>query len=991
MDSQIKIEYAKSRDIKLPFKLYISSLDLPVSGDSNNDFFVLAKLYNGNYPLHNSYVYSSLKRSRDDSIEGNKWMTFPVYFSDLRLNSRVILTVLDYSFTPIIISSYQIFDDDHTLRQGLHKIRFYRFNNKSEPELIPNDCGKSGFDEGVFLESVSDSKISLKNRNKWFDDMTSKQIDSIIFDQDSNEEYKHNLLQYTESKTDIPSLDSTYIPAGNSQFQMMDDRYIYMRVRFAIFNCTVVYNEERYPSNYIVRDIGEGWSELTEKMTELKRYININEHIISREYPKFTNEKTIFSSPSPQLTPQQSPNPAGIQTNISKENLTGKDNDPKFADWKIPMPVIYDNEIGRDNPVSNKYAKLEKSMLHTMDINIKPNVDEKRELDKLISMPKKKSDMTDQDKMLLYKFRYTLINNKQALVKFLYSIDWTNSIEAEDALKMMQRWERIDVEDALILLSKDFENEYIRQYAVNILQDVSDEDLDLYMLQLVNAIKWEKQFKNGTVDSEQLESPLANFLIKRAVDSDTLSIGNWLYWYLYACANQESIYQDAYSFVFSKYRDMMSTTAIGRTLYETTSRQIEFLTKIMSYGRRINEDGGRANKKLDKLKEIISKESSDLNLSTENPLPLPLRPELEVVGINQDACRVFKSARAPFLLEFTLNSKNKKSEKSVKELIPVCANKECNKIHMMCTCKNCANCGAAFTEPGHERHHCRLCNYAICTACCSSSIDIEYYCTNTQKCEARTTKTIKIMFKLGDDITQDQLVLQMIRLMDKLLKKMSLDMNLSIYRVLPMNHDEGLLEIVNGATGISKIKNVQEFLKESNYSEKAEYNISEDAMNRYVKSFAGYCVITYLLGIGDRHLDNIMVKKTGEFFHIDFGFILGRDPKWNPPAVRLTPEMVEGFGGPKSENFGKFINYCCQAYNILRKSANLIINLLRLMEDGGMDAINEASISKVQDKFNLNLNDEDAERIFLGILDTNLNAMWPGILEMAHKLATAAR
>jgi phosphatidylinositol 3-kinase len=128
-------------------------------------------------------------------------------------------------------------------------------------------------------------------------------------------------------------------------------------------------------------------------------------------------------------------------------------------------------------------------------------------------------------------------------------------------------------------------------------------------------------------------------------------------------------------------------------------------------------------------------------------------------------------------------------------------------------------------------------------------------------------------------------------------------------------------------------------------------------MDTFVKSCAASCVITYILGIGDRHLDNIMVGPlersrpprniwfichiivqicpNGQLFHIDFGFIFGQDPKPLPPPFRFTREMADAMGGENSQHYAKFKSYCCQAYNWLRKSANLILNLLSLMGDAG--------------------------------------------------------
>lgn len=56
-------------------------------------------------------------------------------------------------------------------------------------------------------------------------------------------------------------------------------------------------------------------------------------------------------------------------------------------------------------------------------------------------------------------------------------------------------------------------------------------------------------------------------------------------------------------------------------------------------------------------------------------------------------------------------------------------------------------------------------------------------------------------------------------------------------------------------------------------------------------------IIYSLIFVLCRHLDNLLLRDDGRLFHVDFGFILGRDPKPFPPPMKLCKEMVEAMGG----------------------------------------------------------------------------------------------
>lgn len=249
------------------------------------------------------------------------------------------------------------------------------------------------------------------------------------------------------------------------------------------------------------------------------------------------------------------------------------------------------------------------------------------------------------------------------------------------------------------------------------------------------------------------------------------------------------------------------------------------------------------------------------------------------------------------------------------------------------------------------------------------------------------------IFKHGDDLRQDQLILQMITLMDKLLRKENLDLKLTPYRVLATSTKHGFMQYVESVTVSEALKtegSILNFFKKYNPCETSSNGIQKEVIETYIKSCAGYCVITYILGVGDRHLENLLLTKSGNLFHIDFGYILGRDPKPLPSPIRLSKEMVEVMGGMNSAYYNEFRKLCYTAFLHLRRHANVMLNLFSLMTDASVPDIAlepDKAVKKVEDKLKLDLSDEEAVQHLQNILEISLTAVVPAFFEQVHRIA----
>ena len=199
------------------------------------------------------------------------------------------------------------------------------------------------------------------------------------------------------------------------------------------------------------------------------------------------------------------------------------------------------------------------------------------------------------------------------------------------------------------------------------------------------------------------------------------------------------------------------------------------------------------------------------------------------------------------------------------------------------------------------------------------------------------------------------------------------------YKVISTWDQVGMIEMVPNSTTISDIhsefggktgalnrETILKYLKKhNNSSEKLK-----GAQDNFIRSCAGYCVATFIMGVGDRHNGNIMVAESGHFFHIDFGHFLGNfKSKFGFKRERTffvySREMDYVINYKNKENFDTFQEYCCTAYNILRNHGNIIIELFLMMLSAGMPELTKVEdIHYLKDRMEFELTSKEAENMF---------------------------
>lgn len=552
-------------------------------------------------------------------------------------------------------------------------------------------------------------------------------------------------------------------------------------------------------------------------------------------------------------------------------------------------------------------------------------IDETERLRQLLNLsfdPVCTAKLSDNDKDFIWGIRYSLVTIPGALPIFVMCVKWHDSDRVQELYDLLDIWTAPTPLEALQLLDRRFMDPKVRAYAVHQIEELKDEELSLYMLQLGQQLKFENY----------VDSALSRLLLRRSLKNKRV-IGHIFFWLL-----QSEVYNVDVKTRFTALLQIYLRVC-GYHRIEL-GQQMYVMKRLEAIAHRVVEGKSKA----DRL-ALLHTQLREAVLPAE--FQLPLDPHMKAVGFDVEGCRVMESKKKPLWL-------------SMRNAISGSDN-------------------------------------------------------------------IVLMLKVGDDLRQDALILQLLRIMNDLWKKEGLEMQMQIYGCISTGFERGLLEVVlksstfggillhatDKSKGSSKSGSltrklssamkalgdygvIKDWIWEKICEDISDEGARPDEMQKRVQNFivstAAYCVASYVLGLGDRHNDNLMMSRFGKFFHIDFGHILGNfKSKYGIKRERAPMVFTHAMKAVmRADQYDTFVELCCDIYNILRCHSSLLVSLFSLAIPCNLPELqSEEDVIWIYEKLLVGKSNEEAAVHFRSELELSLNTRGTRINDAVHMIAHA--
>jgi ataxia telangiectasia mutated family protein len=249
-------------------------------------------------------------------------------------------------------------------------------------------------------------------------------------------------------------------------------------------------------------------------------------------------------------------------------------------------------------------------------------------------------------------------------------------------------------------------------------------------------------------------------------------------------------------------------------------------------------------------------------------------------------------------------------------------------------------------------------------------------------CIGSDGKTYKQLFKNLDDLRQDAVMQQVFGVLNSLLKTdreaKKRELRVRTYIVIPLGPRYGLLEFVGNTRPLqapllathAKYRRKGDITPREARAQLAENEFKKGSREQradlfekvgqslpptfrfhflerhkipmtlltnrlnYTRSVATTSIVGHILGLGDRHVSNILLDDlTGEVIHIDFGVAFDQGKLLPIPELvpfRLTRDMVDAMGLHGVE--GVYRRCCQETLRVMREGASVIETVLQVFK-----------------------------------------------------------
>uniref|UniRef100_A0A9J8BPM9 Serine/threonine-protein kinase ATR n=1 Tax=Cyprinus carpio carpio TaxID=630221 RepID=A0A9J8BPM9_CYPCA len=237
-------------------------------------------------------------------------------------------------------------------------------------------------------------------------------------------------------------------------------------------------------------------------------------------------------------------------------------------------------------------------------------------------------------------------------------------------------------------------------------------------------------------------------------------------------------------------------------------------------------------------------------------------------------------------------------------------------------------------------------------------------------------KFYTMMCKPKDDLRKDCRLMEFNCLINKSLRKDAesrrRDLHIRTYAVIPLNEECGIIEWVNNTAGLRHIltklykekgvlmsygTELRKLILPKTASFQEKLKLHKDVLcarhppvfhewflrtfpdptswynsrSAYCRSTAVMSMVGYILGLGDRHGENILFDSlTGECVHVDFNCLFNKGETFDVPEVvpfRLTQNMVHAMGPMGTE--GLFRQACEVTLRLMRDQREPLMSVLK--------------------------------------------------------------